>query len=108
MPLLTPPSALVIAYRVYCLQCMRYIIKYLDYICEFDKATLKKCSYCIMQNALCYPVNVRNGFELIVILICNKFHSFTIRSIRLLLVVILVKVFKKLPLLSRLLLKLLL
>jgi hypothetical protein len=61
-----------------------------------------------MQNALYYLVNVRNGFKLIVILICNRFYSFTIRSIRLSLVVTLVKVFKKLPLLLKLLLKLLL
>jgi hypothetical protein len=58
MPLLTPPSALVVAYRVYCLQCVRYIIKYLNYTYKFDKATLKKCNYYIMQNALYYPVNV--------------------------------------------------
>jgi hypothetical protein len=86
---------------------VRYIIKYFNYIYKFDKATLKKYSYCIMQNALYYSVNVQNGFKLIVILICNKFYSFAIRSIRLLLVVILVKVFKKLPLLLKLLLKLL-
>jgi hypothetical protein len=84
------------------------MIKYLNYMCEFDKATLKKCSYCIVQNALCYLVSVRNGFKLIVILICNKFRGFIIRSIRLSLVVTLVRVFKKLPLLSKLLLKLLL
>jgi hypothetical protein len=48
------------------------------------------------------------GLKLIVILIYNKFRGFIIRSIRLLLVVIIVKVFKKLPLLLRLLLKLLL
>jgi hypothetical protein len=108
MPLLTPPNALVAAYRVYYLRCMRYIIKYPNYICEFDKATSKKCSYYTMQNALYYPVSVRNGSELIVILICNRFRGFTIRSIRLSLIVTLVKVFKKLPLLSRLLLKLLL
>jgi hypothetical protein len=48
------------------------------------------------------------GLKLIVILIYNRFYSFIIRSIRLLLVVTLVRVFKKLPLLSRLLLKLLL
>jgi hypothetical protein len=58
MPFPTPPSALVVAYRVYCLRCVRYIIKYLNYTCEFDKATLKKCSYYIMQNALCHPVSV--------------------------------------------------
>jgi hypothetical protein len=61
-----------------------------------------------MQNALYYPVSVRNGFKLIVILIYNKFRGFTIRSIRLLLVVTLVRVSKKLPLLLKLLLKLLL
>jgi hypothetical protein len=61
-----------------------------------------------MQNALYYPVNVRNGSELIVILIYNRFRGFIIRSIRLLLIIILVRVFKKLPLLSKLLLKLLL
>jgi hypothetical protein len=87
---------------------VRYIIKYFNYICEFNKATSKKCNYYIMQNALYYLVNVRNGFKLIVILIYNRFYSFIIRSIRLSLVVILVRVFKKLPLLSRLLLKLLL
>jgi hypothetical protein len=48
MPFLTPPSALVIAYRVYYLQCVYYIIKYLNYICEFNKATLKKYSYYII------------------------------------------------------------
>jgi hypothetical protein len=48
MPFLTPPSALIIAYRVYYLQCVRYIIKYLNYIYEFNKATLKKCSYYII------------------------------------------------------------
>jgi hypothetical protein len=108
MPLPTPPGALVAAYRVYYLQCVRYIIKYLNYICEFDKATLKKYSYYIVQNALCHPVSVRNGSELIVILIYNKFRGFAIRSIKLLLIVILVRVFKKLLLLSKLLLKLLL
>jgi hypothetical protein len=61
-----------------------------------------------MQNALYYPVNVQNGFKLIVILIYNKFYSFIIRSIKLLLVIILVKVFKKPLLFSKLLLKLLL
>jgi hypothetical protein len=50
----------------------------------------------------------KTGPKLIIILICNKFYNFAIRSIRLLLIVILVKVFKKLPLLLRLLLKLLL
>ena len=58
MPLLTLPSALVVAYRVYYLQCVRYIIKYLNYTCKFNKATSKKYSYYIMQNALYYPVNV--------------------------------------------------
>jgi hypothetical protein len=58
MPLFTPLNALVAAYRVYCLQCVHYIIKYLNYIYEFNKATLKKNSYYIMQNALYYPVNV--------------------------------------------------
>jgi hypothetical protein len=58
MPFPTPPSALVVAYRVYYLQYVRYIIKYPNYIYEFDKATLKKCSYYIMQNALYYLVNV--------------------------------------------------
>jgi hypothetical protein len=48
------------------------------------------------------------GLKLTLILIYNRFYSFIIRSIRLLLVVIIVKVFKKLPLLLRLLLKLLL
>jgi hypothetical protein len=50
----------------------------------------------------------KTGLKLIVILIYNKFYGFIIRNIRLSLIVILVKVFKKLPLLSRLLLKLLL
>jgi hypothetical protein len=108
MPLPTPPGALVAAYRVYCLQCVRYMIKYPDYTCEFDKATSKKCSYCTVQNALCYLVSVRNGSELIVILICNRFRGFAMRSMRLSLVVTLVRVSKKLPLLSRLLSKLLL
>ena len=58
MPLFTPPSALVVAYQVYYLQYVRYIIKYLNYTCKFNKATLKKCSYYIMQNALCHLVNV--------------------------------------------------
>jgi hypothetical protein len=49
----------------------------------------------------------KTGLKLIIILIYNKFRGFIIRSIRLSLVVIIVKVFKKLPLLSRLLLKLL-
>jgi hypothetical protein len=48
------------------------------------------------------------GPKLIVILIYNKFYSFAIKSIRLSLIIIIVKVFKKLLLLSRLLLKLLL
>jgi hypothetical protein len=108
MPLPTPPGALVVAYRVYYLRCVHYIIKYPNHICEFNKATSKKCSYYTMQNALYYPVSVRNGSKLIVILICNRFYGSTIRSIRLLLVVTLVRVSKKLPLLSRLLLKLLL
>jgi hypothetical protein len=47
----------------------------------------------------------KTGIKLIVILIYNKFYSFTIRSIRLLLIITLVKVFKKLPLLLKLLLK---
>jgi hypothetical protein len=50
----------------------------------------------------------KTGPKLIVILIYNKFRGFTIKSIRLSLVVIIVKVFKKLPLLLKLLLKLLL
>jgi hypothetical protein len=108
MPLPTPPGALVAAYRVYCLRCVRYIIKYPNYIYEFDKATSKKCSYYTMQNALCHPVSVQNGFKLIVILICNRFRGSTIRSIRLSLVVTLVRVSKKLLLLLKLLLKLLL
>jgi hypothetical protein len=87
---------------------MRYIIKYPNYIYEFNKATLKKYNYYTMQNALYYLVNVRNGFKLIVILIYNRFYSFIIRNIRLSLVVTLVRVFKKLLLLSKLLLKLLL
>jgi hypothetical protein len=58
MPFPTPPSALVTAYRVYYLQCVRYIIKYFNYIYKFNKATLKKCNYYTMQNALCHPVNV--------------------------------------------------
>jgi hypothetical protein len=45
------------------------------------------------------------GIKLIVILICNRFYSFAIRSIRLSLIITLVKVFKKLPLLLKLLLK---
>jgi hypothetical protein len=36
------------------------------------------------------------GPKLILILICNKFYSFAIRSIRLSLIVTLVRVFKKL------------
>jgi hypothetical protein len=58
MPFPTPLNALIIAYRVYYLQCVYYIIKYFNYICKFDKATLKKCNYYIMQNALYYLVNV--------------------------------------------------
>jgi hypothetical protein len=58
MPFPTPPSALVVAYRVYYLRCVHYIIKYPDYTCEFDKVILKKCSYYTMQNALCHPVSV--------------------------------------------------
>jgi hypothetical protein len=50
----------------------------------------------------------KTGPKLIVILIYNRFYSFIIRSIRLLLIVILVRVFKKLLLLLKLLLKLLL
>jgi hypothetical protein len=50
----------------------------------------------------------KTGLKLIVILIYNRFYSFIIRNIKLSLVVIIVKVFKKLLLLSRLLLKLLL
>jgi hypothetical protein len=46
--LLTPFNALVITYRVYYLQCVYYIIKYPNYTCEFNKATLKKYSYYIM------------------------------------------------------------
>jgi hypothetical protein len=61
-----------------------------------------------MQNALYYPVNVQNGFKLIVILIYNKFYNFAIRNIKLSLIITLVRVFKKLPLLLKLLLKLLL
>jgi hypothetical protein len=48
MPFFTPFNALVAAYQVYYLQCVRYIIKYLNYIYEFDKATLKKCNYYII------------------------------------------------------------
>jgi hypothetical protein len=48
MPLLTPFNALVIAYRVYYLQCIYYIIKHLNHICKFDKATSKKYSYYII------------------------------------------------------------
>jgi hypothetical protein len=48
MPFPTPPSTLVVAYQVYYLQCVRYIIKYLDYTYEFNKATSKKCSYYII------------------------------------------------------------
>jgi hypothetical protein len=58
MPFPIPLNTLIIAYRVYYLQCVHYIIKYLNYIYKFNKATLKKCSYYIMQNALCYLVNV--------------------------------------------------
>ena len=58
MPLFTPFNALVVAYCVYYLQCVRYIIKYPNYTCEFDKATLKKYNYYTMQNALYYLVNV--------------------------------------------------
>jgi hypothetical protein len=58
MPLPIPLNVLIIAYRVYYLQCMRYIIKYLNYIYKFNKATLKKYSYYTMQNALYYLVNV--------------------------------------------------
>jgi hypothetical protein len=50
----------------------------------------------------------KTGPKLTLILICNRFYSFVIRSIRLLLIVTLVKVFKKLLLLLKLLLKLLL
>jgi hypothetical protein len=50
----------------------------------------------------------KTGPKLIVILIYNKFRGFIIKSIRLLLIVTLVRVFKKLLLFSRLLLKLLL
>jgi hypothetical protein len=63
MPLFTPPNALVVAYQVYYLRCVRYIIKYPDYTCEFNKATSKKYSYYTMQNALYYPVSVQNGSE---------------------------------------------
>jgi hypothetical protein len=45
------------------------------------------------------------GIKLIVILICNRFYSFSIKSIKLSLIVTLVKMFKKLPLLLKLLLK---
>jgi hypothetical protein len=45
MPFLTPLNALVVAYQVYYLQCVHYIIKYFNYIYKFNKATLKKCSY---------------------------------------------------------------
>jgi hypothetical protein len=48
------------------------------------------------------------GPKLTLILIYNRFYSFAIRSIRLSLIVTLVRVFKKLLLLLRLLLKLLL
>jgi hypothetical protein len=48
MPFPTPFNALVIAYQVYYLQCVRYIIKYLNYTCEFNKVTLKKYSYYII------------------------------------------------------------
>jgi hypothetical protein len=48
------------------------------------------------------------GLKLIVILIYNRSCSFIIKSIKLLLVVIIIKVFKKLPLFLKLLLKLLL
>jgi hypothetical protein len=48
MTLFTPPNALITTYRVYYLQCVRYIIKYLNYIYKFNKATLKKCSYYII------------------------------------------------------------
>jgi hypothetical protein len=50
----------------------------------------------------------KTGPKLIAILIYNRFYSFIIKSIKLLLIVILVRVFKKLLLFSRLLLKLLL
>jgi hypothetical protein len=50
----------------------------------------------------------KTSLKLIVILIYNRFYSFIIKSIRLLLIITLVRVFKKLPLLLKLLLKLLL
>jgi hypothetical protein len=48
------------------------------------------------------------GPKLTLILICNRFRGSIIRNIRLSLIVTLIKVFKKLPLLLKLLLKLLL
>jgi hypothetical protein len=63
MPFPTPFNTLVAAYRVYYLRCVCYIIKYLNYIYKFNKATSKKYSYYTMQNALCHPVNVRNRFK---------------------------------------------
>jgi hypothetical protein len=48
MPLFTPPNTLIIAYRVYYLRCIYYIIKYFNYIYKFDKATLKKYNYYII------------------------------------------------------------
>jgi hypothetical protein len=50
----------------------------------------------------------KTGPKLILILIYNRFYSFAIKSIRLSLIVILIRVFKKLRLFSKLLLKLLL
>jgi hypothetical protein len=58
MPFPTPLSALVIAYRIYYLQCVHYIIKYFNYIYKFNKATLTKYNYYIILNALYYLVNV--------------------------------------------------
>ena len=58
MPILVPAGALLKAYRVLCLRCLRALKKNPDYKCDFRSALSKKCEYYTKQNAICVPVRL--------------------------------------------------
>ena len=58
MPLPTPPSALIKAYRVLYVCYIRAVKKDGSHQCVFSKATLKKCDYYISQKGKCHTISI--------------------------------------------------
>jgi hypothetical protein len=59
MPVPTAPGALLAAFRVVCIRCVRRMGGHTDHRCSFGSGVSSKCTYCTRQKGACTPVSLR-------------------------------------------------